>query len=716
MCGIAGLLNLRGEPIDRSLLHAMTGAILHRGPEALAVWVRGQGSTTRDPGLFRPDGGGCIPDAPCPTTSFVGLGHTRLRIIDVAGGDQPIWNEDESCLIVFNGEIYNFRELRAELESRGHRFRTATDTEAILHAYEEWGNDCPQRLRGMFAFAIWNERDRELFLARDRLGIKPLHLAWRGDTLAFASEIKALLRDPELDRGVDAASFDAYLSLGYVPGPGTIFRSVTALPAGHSLRLRVGRPSAEPQRYWRLPLGAVRPRSEAECLEELDFRLRDVVGRHLVTDVPLGVFLSGGIDSSTLAAVAAGLTAAPLRTFSIGFPAQRGYDEAPFARRVAQRFGSEHQEVMLEPEAVEWLSELVWHLDQPLADPSVIPLYSLARMTRQHVTVALAGDGGDELFGGYERYFWDSAAARYARLPVSLRRGLIEPVLSHLPHLPLDVRRDPFRRARKLVRHAALPAASRYFNWFELMTPDLKEALGVRYRLLGGEEDITDSNTQHPSPNHHFEVAFAEAAAGGGSALDAMQSCDLQTMLRDDLLHKCDRVTMAVALEARVPFLDHELVEWAFTLPEALRVSTRLAGTRCTLKHLLKRWLSRHLPGELIHRRKQGFEVPVYDWLIGPLRGWMRDLLLSPGALDDGFVRPEAVRRLVERLERGERVLALPVYSLVAWQLWRQQFLRSPGYRYNAEPLRLSAPLPSAGDEIEGEENEPLSKARGEAA
>jgi asparagine synthase (glutamine-hydrolysing) len=458
---------------------------------------------------------------------------------------------------------------------------------------------------------------------------------------------------------------------------------VTSLPAGHSLRLRVGSPAPEPRCYWQVPVGVARPRAEAECLEELDGLLQDVIRRHLVSDVPLGVFLSGGIDSSTLVAVAAALSTAPLRTFSIGFPAQRGYDEAPYAREVARRFGTEHREFVLEPDAVEVLPRLSWHLDQPLADPSAIPLYYLSRMTREHVTVALAGDGGDELFGGYERYFWDGAASRYARLPARVRSGVIEPVVSRLPRLPLDVRRDPFRRARKFVRHASRPAADRYFRWFELMTPELKEALGVGCSVSGvrsSEEAALPQhptpNTQHPTPNTQhltpnasFERAFADAAARGASPLDAMQFCDTQTMLRDDLLHKCDRISMSVALEARVPFLDHVLVEWAFSLPEDLRVHGR------TLKYLLKRWLARHLPSELIHRRKQGFEVPVYDWLTGPLREWMRELLLSPDALGHGLFHPAGVRCLVERLEGGERLLALPVYSLVSLELWRRQFL-----------------------------------------
>jgi asparagine synthase (glutamine-hydrolysing) len=675
MCGIAGLLNLRGDAIDGALLRRMTLALSHRGPESTAFWVRGAGQEDRN--------GRGVEMPPC-----AGLGHTRLRIIDVEGGDQPIWNEDRSCLIVFNGEIYNFRELRAELQARGHSFATVSDTEAILHAYEQWGEACTERLRGMFAFAIWNEHRQELFLARDRMGIKPLYLAWRGQTLAFASEIKALLQDPMLDRDIDPAALDAYLSLGYVPGPGTILRTVTSLPAAHSLTLRVGGRLPPPRRYWQVPLGKARHRSETECLEELDLLLRDVVARHLISDVPLGVFLSGGADSSTLVAIAAALSSSPLRTFSIGFPGSEGYDETPYAREVARRFGTEHHACALEPNALEVLPELVHHLDQPLADPSAIPLYSLCRMTREHVTVALAGDGGDELFGGYERYYWDRVAARYSRLPRPIRAGLVEPFLSRLPRLPLDVRRDPFRRARKFVRHASGPPALRYFHWFELMTPEFKQEL-YGDRLWMGEGPGADSEDRLaaggpsfllvPPAAQAFEQVFAEAAVQGASALDTMQYCDTQTMLRDDLLHKCDRVSMAVALEARVPFLDHGLVEWAFTLPAEMRVRGR------TLKYLLKRWLSRHLPPELVYRRKQGFEVPLYGWLTGPTRpgqaggrDWLRELLLAPDSLADGLFRREGVRRLVERLVEGERVLALPVYSLAAWELWRRQLAAAP--------------------------------------
>jgi len=456
---------------------------------------------------------------------------------------------------------------------------------------------------------------------------------------------------------------------------------VTSLPAGHSLTVRAGSPPPAPARYWQIPVGAARRRSEAACLRELDDLLRDVVGRHLVSDVPLGVFLSGGIDSSILVDVASKLTDTPLRTFSIGFPNRAGYDEAPFALEVARRFGTEHRECRLDPNALEMLPQIVCHLDQPLADPSALPLYALCSMTREHVTVALAGDGGDELFGGYERYYWDGAAQRYAQLPSLLRRRLIEPAVLRLPQLPLDVRRDPFRRARKFVRYASLPAPTRYFHWFELMTPEFRRELGEL------QPEWADSGRRVSQPSASFEKAFREAAALGATPLDAMQYCDMQTMLRDDLLHKCDRVSMAVSLEVRVPFLDHVLVEWALTLPEEMRVHGR------TLKYLLKRWLSRHLPTELVYRRKQGFEVPIYDWLTGApgaaadggtdhrfdARLWMRDLLLSPQALAGGPFQVAGVRRLVERLEGGERTLALPVYSLLVWELWRRQVLeRSP--------------------------------------
>jgi asparagine synthase (glutamine-hydrolysing) len=332
---------------------------------------------------------------------------------------------------------------------------------------------------------------------------------------------------------------------------------------------------------------------------------------------------------------------------------------------------------MLEPDALQILPELTWHLDQPLADPSALPLYYLCRLTREHVTVALAGDGGDELFGGYERYYWDGVAAQYARLPGLIRRGMIEPLLARLPRLPVDVRRDLFRRARKFAQHAGRRPPSRYFHWFELMTAEFRaELLSASWKH--GEYAASGPGPERLSPGSEpsvFARAFAEAEGRDASSLDTMQYCDLETMLRDDLLHKCDRVSMAVALEARVPFLDHVLVEWAFSVPEELRVRGR------TLKYLLKKWLARSLPEELIHRRKQGFEVPVYDWLVGPGKGgiggreWVRSLLLSSDALGDGPFCPRAVRRLVERLETGERLLALPVYSLIAWELWRQQLL-----------------------------------------
>jgi asparagine synthase (glutamine-hydrolysing) len=403
--------------------------------------------------------------------------------------------------------------------------------------------------------------------------------------------------------------------------------------------------------------------------------------------VPLGVFLSGGTDSSVLTAVAAALSSTPVKTFSIGFPHSDGYDEAPYAARVARHLGAEHRECLLAPNALEALPALTRHLDQPLADPSAIPLYHLCQMTREHVTVALAGEGGDELFGGYERYRWDQVASRYARLPAPLRSGVIEPVVSRLPRLPLDVRRDPFRCARKFVKHAGLPPARRYFNWFELMSPEWKKAVDGSALMVDGSvsrkrepfgSSLSKPSTINYQPSIAFEAAFAEAAAQGATPLQTLQYCDTQTMLRDDLLFLSDRVSMAVALEVRVPLLDHVLVEWAFGLPDHMRVRGR------TLKYLLKRWLAQRLPPELVYRRKQGFEVPLYSWLTGTGgqgaqsqrgRDWVRELLLAPDALAGGPFDPAGVRRLVRRLEAGERSLALPVYSLLAWELWRREVL-----------------------------------------
>ena len=526
MCGITGFVDGREVGPDglrerARLLDRMCRVIRHRGPDDQGAWV----------------------EAP------VALGMRRLSIIDVAGGHQPISGEDGAVTIVFNGEIYNFRELHRDLEARGHRFRTHSDTEAIVHAYEEYGPGCLDRLRGMFAFAIWDARTRELFLARDRVGKKPLYYTTTpGGAFVFGSELKCLLEHPEVPREVNHTAVDAYLTLGYVPDPLSIFRDVHKLPPGHHLTLRGG--AVTLKQYWDFEYGPAEAKPEGEYLEELRALLDEAVRLRLVSEVPLGAFLSGGVDSSVVVGLMARHSSRPVKTFSIGF-AEDSHDELKYARIAAGRFATDHHEFVVKPESCQVVDELVRHFDEPFSDPSAVPTYVVSKLAREHVTVVLSGDGGDELFAGYTRYGTDLRRGAFARLPRPVRRGLMEPLSRALPHGAWG---------RNYLRNVSLDPVDRYADSMSFFNALSKRALYTPdFRRRLGDEDWTLGLFRRH-----------DARVRSGEPLDRMLYIDSKTYLPGDIMTKVDRMSMAVSLEARAPLLDHKLIEFVTRIPASL--------------------------------------------------------------------------------------------------------------------------------------------------
>lgn len=627
MCGIAGFVHTDpGHPVDRGLLARMTAAMAHRGPDAegFHLW-RG-----------------------------AGFGHRRLSIIDLSTGDQPIFNEDRSIAVILNGEIYNFQELRAELESQGHRFQTRSDTEAIVHAYERHGDRCVERLRGMFAFALWDDRQRRLLLARDRVGKKPLYYAHDGERFAFASELKALLQDPGLKRAVNLEAFDDYLSLGAVPAPATIFQNVAQLPPAHYLVWERG--AVRVVEYWDVPQDALQHRSEPDTLEAFAAVFEDSVRVRLVSDVPLGAFLSGGVDSSAVVEAMSRFSHRPVVTTSVGF-AEREFSELPHARAVAEAVRSDHHEVLVEPQTLEVLPRLVWHLDEPFADSSALPTFYVAKAARERVTVALSGDGGDEVFAGYQRRYglnrWEARLRRW--LPAWVQAGILGPLGRVYPkadRLPRPL------RARYLLQNLGTTFERAYFHDVSLFRSDEKAALlspGFRAQLNGYDPFATFAR--------HFE------RVRGLDPLSRILYVDLKTWLANDMLVKVDRMSMANGLEVRSPLLDHKVIEFAATVAPDLKYRGR------TSKYLLKRYLTGRVPSSVIYRRKQGFEIPLAGWLRGGLRGLAEDLLFSPRALGRGYVRADRVRGLWQHHQRGVRDHSAQLWTLMVAELWHRTFV-----------------------------------------
>lgn len=594
----------------------MCSVLVHRGPDDAGYYLQGG----------------------------VGLGMRRLSIIDLATGRQPVHNEDGSVQVVLNGEIYNYRELKRSLESLGHVFYTATDTEVIAHLYEEYGSRCVERLRGMFAFALWDGSRRQLLLARDRLGIKPLYYTETEGRFAFASELKALLQLPEVERRLNWGAVNHLFTFLCTPASESIVEGVHKLEAGNILILSPGH-APRIGRYWDVEFDPDHGRSEAYLIERLRALLEESVRMHMMSDVPLGAFLSGGIDSSAVVATMARLSPRPVKTFSIGFR-EPAYDESDHARRVAQAFGTEHHELIIEPDIVECLEDMAWFLDEPFGDSSAIPTYMVSRLAATEVKVVLSGDGGDELFAGYDRYRVEARERRRQRAPVALRRalGLVGGLL------PEGV------RGRNFLRHIALDGTERYLDALTLFRAEEKRRL---FRPEAAEQLLDDGPWR--------ELA-ASLENGNGDWLAALQYADLKHYLPLDILTKVDRMSMAHSLEARVPLLDHKLVEFAAGLPPEYRLRDGVS------KDLFKRAMRGLLPDTVIDRPKQGFAVPLGAWFRGRLGPFVRDLLLSETCLRRGLFDPAYIEKLLGLHERG-RPLDLQLWTLVSFELWCRRFL-----------------------------------------
>ena len=622
MCGICGIATARGA-VDRERLAAMSATLLHRGPDADGTYIA--------------DG--------------IGLASRRLSIIDLAGGDQPIANEDGTVVLIQNGEIYNYRELRAQLERAGHRFRTHSDTEVLVHAYEEWGRGFAERLRGMFAIALWDARSRRLVLARDRFGIKPLYYRDAAGELAFASELDALPRGE-----IDPDALEAYLAFNSIPAPLSIFKEIRKLPAGHLLTWSDGIVTLD--RFARPgPLEARHSADEAELVEECRARLRDSVRAHLVADVPVGVLLSGGVDSGALAALAAEESSEPVRTFSIGFE-EASFDELAGARAVAERYGTLHRELVLRPDAALLLPALAQTFDEPFGDSSALPTYLVSKLAAEDVKVALSGEGGDELFGGYYTYVADQLATRTGGI-ARAARPLVE-------RLPTSTAKASFDfKAKRFVRAAHLPPLERHHGWKEIFAPDLRAE-------LTGRRNAAD-------PLAGYRARFAETE--GHELLTRLQDVDFGTYLVDDLLVKTDRASMAWSLEARVPFMDTVVSNFAFSLP----VRHKVRGL--SKKRLLRQAVEPLLPHAVVHGRKRGFSIPAAAWLRGALLPFARETL-SAGTLDrQGLLHAATATRLLKEHAAGHQDNSRQLWGLLSLTLW---------YEHHVEGIRRDASLERA--------------------
>ncbi|OGA01782.1 MAG: asparagine synthase (glutamine-hydrolyzing) [Betaproteobacteria bacterium RIFCSPLOWO2_02_FULL_64_12] len=630
MCGIAGIHHyVTNEPASMAVVRRMTGLLIHRGPDADGYYVEGA----------------------------VGLGVRRLKVIDLETGDQPLANEDGSIQVVLNGEIYNYRDLRRDLIARGHKLRSAGDTEVIAHLYEEKGMGLLQDLRGMFAFALWDARKRTLFLCRDRFGIKPLYYSDSTQGLAFASEMKSLLLCPWIDRGVPAECIDDFLSYLYVPGPRTIFRGIRKLPPAHYL---VCSPAGTAlHRYWALE--ATRSEavpSEGSVVAELEARLQEAVTTHLVSDVPLGVFLSGGVDSSGVAALMARAGVHLIKTFSIGFR-DAEFDERPYAQTVAAHLGTDHLAFLMDEShvSVDMLERLAWQLDEPLADPAALATHFLSQMTREHVTVALSGAGGDELFGGYPHYLGDRVGGVVDRLPSPVRRAIV-PMLARL--IPAsDQHRSIRRRLRRFLQAAALPADVRHMAYVTHLNFSATEKAGL----------YTNEFAASLGERKSFAAMLGRFDPDATDFVRDAMRVDLETYLVDDILTMTDKMSMLHSLEVRVPLLDHPLVEFVASLPSRVR----LRGF--TLKPLLRAVVQPHCPPGVFDRAKHGFALPLVRWLRGVLGDTVRDVILDRHALARGYFRPREVTKLFERHAGGAVDESHRIWQLLMLELWHRQFV-----------------------------------------
>ena len=633
MCGITGWANLdsRTPPADgaRELLHSMCDRMAHRGPDSEGLMV----------------------------SNGVALGMRRLAIIDLVTGEQPTFNEDKSVAVILNGEIYNYRELRHDLEKRGHSFRSQSDTEVLPHLYEEYADEMVQHLNGMFAFALWDSRRRRLLVARDRFGEKPLYWAVFENTLLFASEPKVLLAHPAVKSSLNLQALRQYLSFDYVPAPLTIYQGINKLPAAHTLTLEDGK--IETRSYWCLSYETKQPApTETEAAEHLRELLADSVRMRLVSDVPLGVLLSGGVDSSTIAALAVRASSEAVRTFSISF-AESSFDESWYARAVAKFLGTDHHEERLSANlAANLVGEIGSWMDEPFSDPSLVPTYLLSRFTRKHVTVALGGDGGDELFAGYPMYRGHRWAENYSKVPRVVRARVIEPLIGLLPVKTKNLSFD--YKATRFVAGTKYDRVARHHIWFGSFNPAEQEELLTAEVLRNSDGDI------------YRQARLMLNECDSSDVVEQMQSLDTRLYLAEDILTKVDRASMAVSLEVRAPFLDPRVAEFAASLPANYKLSGRKT------KYILKRAIEDFLPPFVTRRGKKGFGVPVAEWLKGKLRPLARDLLSPDRVRKAGVFNPDYVTKLQDEHERGVANHRKLLWTLLMFELWHESFIETP--------------------------------------
>lgn len=619
MCGITGIFDTTGKAeIDWRALSVMNESQFHRGPDEGGIHV--------EPGL--------------------GFGHRRLSIIDLSSGQQPLFNEDNSVVVVFNGEIYNFVDLMPELKALGHTFRTHCDTEVIVHAWEEWGEDCVHRFRGMFAFALWDRSKQTLFLARDRLGVKPLYYSLLPDGMfLFGSELKALSAHPGLKREIDPCAVEEYFAYGYIPEPRTIFKSAQKLSPGHCLTLTRGKPLPKPQKYWDIPFKSVGPISEVDAEQELIARLKEAVKIRLVAEVPLGAFLSGGVDSGAVVAMMAELSKEPVNTCSIAFTDPR-FNEAEYAAKVANRYHTQHNTGQVDPDDFALIDRLAMLYDEPYADSSALPTYRVCELAKKSVTVALSGDGGDENLAGYRRYrFHMSEEKLRSFLPLGVRRplfgwlGAIYPKADWAPRV---------FRAKNTFEALARDSVEGYFHSVSLLGDNLRSRL------------FSASFVKELQGYRAVEVLKSHAAhSPTDDPISFVQYLDMKTYLPGDILTKVDRASMAHALEVRVPLLDHKFVEWTSGLPSGYKLHDGEG------KYIFKKALASHLPDDILYRPKMGFAVPLASWFRGPLKNRMRQSVLGSRLADCGIFNRDFLIHLVDEHEAGRRDYSAPLWSLL---------------------------------------------------
>lgn len=633
MCGIAGIINISSPP-QKSLMEMMCGIMKHRGP----------------------DGEGCYMEG------AVALGHRRLSIIDLEGGKQPLSNEDGTVWITYNGEIYNFPVLRKELIEKGHRFKTKSDTETIVHAYEEYGVQCLEKLRGMFAFGIWDDKKKRLFLARDRLGKKPLYYFSDSKKFIFASELKAILQDKRVNREINSKAVADYLTYNYIPFPETIFKGIYKLPPAHFMTVKIipgiqssqgGIKQAEcldlsVQQYWDIKYEPDYSLSENDWADALSENLKEAVRLRLISDVPLGAFLSGGIDSSAVVALMSMVQNTPVKTFSIGFK-EEDFSEVKYARDVSKRFGTEHHEMIVEPDAMGILPDLAWEFDEPFADSSAIPTYYVSKMARQHVTVILSGDGGDETFAGYRRYLWAKDMQKYDWIPVPLKKMLFGIPAMLLPDglkgkgMLNHLSKDPFKR------YAGLNTFSDHSYLKNLLSADIITDLKQNYN---GEK-----------PNYAYLKGFYDVCKSD-DYLTKIQYMDTKTYLADDILTKVDRASMLCSLETRAPLLDHKVVELAARIPSSLKIKNN------ETKYILKKAMNGILPNEILYRKKMGFGVPLIHWFKKDLAEYARDILLSKKAVDRNIFNQNYIQSILKNHQKKGRDLSARIWALLFFEHW----------------------------------------------